>query len=110
MPYLLHREGCHLPLHELNPSCIIVVYGHSSSHIWGGGATGSDVTGSHRTGSDVTEVCSAHAYGKYGRKVSWIVKWFGKYGRKISWIVERFGKYGRRVSWIVKRYVKYGRK
>jgi hypothetical protein len=24
-------------------------------------------------------------YGKYGRKVSWIVKWYGKYGRKISW-------------------------
>jgi hypothetical protein len=21
-------------------------------------------------------------YGKYGRKVSWILKWFGKYGRK----------------------------
>jgi hypothetical protein len=24
-------------------------------------------------------------YGKYGRKVSWIVKWYGKYGRKVSW-------------------------
>jgi hypothetical protein len=22
---------------------------------------------------------------KYGRKVSWIVKWNGKYGRKASW-------------------------
>jgi hypothetical protein len=21
-------------------------------------------------------------YGKYGKKVSWIVKWYGKYGRK----------------------------
>jgi hypothetical protein len=24
-------------------------------------------------------------YGKYGRKVSWIVKWYEKYGRKVSW-------------------------
>ena len=24
-------------------------------------------------------------YGKYGSKVSWIVKWYGKYGRKASW-------------------------
>jgi hypothetical protein len=24
-------------------------------------------------------------YGKYGRKVSWIVKWYGQYGRKASW-------------------------
>jgi hypothetical protein len=24
-------------------------------------------------------------YGKYGSKVSWIVKWYGKYGRKVSW-------------------------
>ena len=22
-------------------------------------------------------------YGKYGRKASWIMKWFGKYGRKL---------------------------
>jgi hypothetical protein len=22
-------------------------------------------------------------YGKYGRKISWIVKWFGKYRRKL---------------------------
>jgi hypothetical protein len=22
-------------------------------------------------------------YGKYGRKISWIVKWFGKYGGKL---------------------------
>jgi hypothetical protein len=34
---------------------VTVVYGDSSSHISGGGATGSDVTG-----NDVTEVCSAH--------------------------------------------------
>ena len=31
-------------------------------------------------------------YGKYRRKVGWIVKWYGKYGRKVSWIVKRFGK------------------
>ena len=31
-------------------------------------------------------------YGKYGRKVSWIVKRYGNYGRKVSWIVKRFGK------------------
>ena len=36
-------------------------------------------------------------YGKYGRKVSWIVKCFGKYGRKVILIVERFGKYGRKL-------------
>jgi hypothetical protein len=41
-------------------------------------------------------------YGKYGSKVSWIVKWYGKYGRKVSWIVKRYGKCGRKVSWIVK--------
>ena len=35
-------------------------------------------------------------YGKYGRKISWIVKWFEKYGRKVSWIVKRFGKYRRK--------------
>jgi hypothetical protein len=23
-------------------------------------------------------------YGKYGKKVSWIVKWYGKYGRNVS--------------------------
>ena len=34
----------------------LVVYGDGQSHIWGGGATGSDVTE-----NDVTEVCSAHA-------------------------------------------------
>jgi hypothetical protein len=22
-------------------------------------------------------------YGKYGRKIGWIVKWYGKYGRKV---------------------------
>jgi hypothetical protein len=25
-----------------------------------------------------------------------IVKWYGKYGRKVSWIVKRFGKYRRK--------------
>ena len=57
-------------------------------------------------------------YGKYGRKVGWIVKWYGnmeerqvekwkiyrKYGGKVSWIVKRYGQYGRKGSWIVKRY------
>jgi hypothetical protein len=38
------------------------------------------------------------------------VKWFGKYGRKVIWIVERFRKYGIKVSWIEKRYGKYRRK
>jgi hypothetical protein len=27
------------------------------------------------------------------------VERFGKYGRKVSWIVKRYGKYGRKVSW-----------
>jgi hypothetical protein len=49
-------------------------------------------------------------YGKYGSKVSWIVKWYGKYGWKVSWIVKIYGKYGSKVSWIVKWYGKYGRK
>jgi hypothetical protein len=31
-------------------------------------------------------------YGKYGGKVSWIVK---RYGKKASWIVNWYGKYGR---------------
>jgi hypothetical protein len=35
------------------------------------------------------------------------VKWYGKYGRKISWMVERYEKYGRNPSWIVKRFGKY---
>jgi hypothetical protein len=35
-------------------------------------------------------------FGKYGRKVSWILKWIRKYGRKTSWIVKRYGKYGRK--------------
>ena len=48
-------------------------------------------------------------YGKYGRKVSWLMKWFGKYG-KVSWKVKRFGKCGRKVGWIVKWYGKYWRK
>jgi hypothetical protein len=41
-------------------------------------------------------------YGKYGWKVSWIVKIYGKYGSKVSWIVKWYEKYGRKVSWIVK--------
>ena len=41
--------------------------------------------------------------GKYGRKISWIVKWLGKYGRKASRIVIRYGQYRRKVSRIVKR-------
>jgi hypothetical protein len=35
-------------------------------------------------------------YGKYGRKVSWNVKWYGKYGRILSWIVKWYGKYGKK--------------
>jgi hypothetical protein len=27
--------------------------------------------------------------------------WYGKYGRKVSWIVEQYGKYGRNPSRIV---------
>jgi hypothetical protein len=27
------------------------------------------------------------------------VKWFGKYGRKLSWIMKTNGKYRRKVSW-----------
>ena len=66
-------------------------------------------------------------YGKYGRKVSWIVKRFGKYGRKVSWKI-RLGKYRKKlwndrenmeensemiwkiwnkVSWIVEIFGKY---
>ena len=41
--------------------------------------------------------------GKYGRKVSWNVKW---YGRKVGWIVKWYEKNGRKVSWIVKRFGK----
>jgi alkylated DNA nucleotide flippase Atl1 len=37
-------------------------------------------------------------YGKCGRKVG-----YGKYGRKVSWIVKRYGKYRRNLNWIVKR-------
>jgi hypothetical protein len=37
------------------------------------------------------------------------VKWDGKYGRKVSRIVKRYEKYGRKVSWMVKWYGKYGR-
>jgi hypothetical protein len=40
--------------------------------------------------------------GKYGRKVSWIVKKIckiqkKKYGRNPSWILKRFGKYRRKL-------------
>ena len=40
-------------------------------------------------------------YGKYGRKVSWIVKWYEKYGTKVSWIVKWYGQFGkyRRKLW-----------
>jgi uncharacterized protein YaaN involved in tellurite resistance len=38
------------------------------------------------------------------------VKWYGKYGRKVNWIVKRYEKYGRNPSWIVIRFGKYRRK
>ena len=38
------------------------------------------------------------------------MKWFGKYGSKVSWLVKRYEKYGRKAIWIVKRYGKCGRK
>jgi hypothetical protein len=51
-------------------------------------------------------------YGKYGKKVSRIVKWCGKYGGKVSLIVKRQQKYGRKVGksemiwkiWTKRRY------
>jgi hypothetical protein len=49
-------------------------------------------------------------FGKYGRKVSWIVIRYGKYGRNPSWIVKWYGKYGSKASRVVKRYGKYRRK
>jgi hypothetical protein len=30
------------------------------------------------------------------------MKWYGKYGRKVSWIVKRYGKYGRNCEMIWK--------
>ena len=33
-------------------------------------------------------------YGKYGRKVGWIVKCYAKYERKVIWNVKWYGKYG----------------
>ena len=36
-------------------------------------------------------------YGKYGRKVSWIVKWYGKQERKASRVAIRYGKYRRKL-------------
>ena len=35
---------------------------------------------------------------KYGRKISWIVKWFGQYGRKASRRVIRYEQYKRKVA------------
>jgi hypothetical protein len=49
-------------------------------------------------------------YDKYGRKVSWIVKWYLKQGRKARRRVKRYGHYGRNPSWIVKRNWKYEEK
>ena len=40
-------------------------------------------------------------YEKYGRKVSWIVKWYGKCGRKVSSTDIRYGQYGRKASTIL---------
>ena len=34
------------------------------------------------------------------------MKWYGKYRRKVSWIVKRYGNYGRKIGWIVKWYGK----
>jgi hypothetical protein len=34
-------------------------------------------------------------YEKYGRKVSWNVKWYVKYGGKASRIVIGYGQYGK---------------
>jgi hypothetical protein len=36
-------------------------------------------------------------YENFGRKVSWIVKWYGHYGRKVSWNVKWYGKYRRKL-------------
>ena len=33
--------------------------------------------------TEETKVEKWKRYGKYGRKVGWIVKWYGKYGRKL---------------------------
>jgi hypothetical protein len=46
-------------------------------------------------------------YGKFGRKVRWIVKKKWKIQKKI---VKKYEKYGRKASWIVKRYGKYRKK
>jgi hypothetical protein len=53
--------------------------------------------------------------GKSNSEKNWkiqkkIVKWYGKYGRKVSWIMKKFGTYGRKASRIVKRFGKYRRK
>jgi hypothetical protein len=50
----------------------------------------SHMTGSDVRGSDVifpalfSYYSSTFWYGKYGWKVSWIVKWYGKYGWKVT--------------------------
>ena len=44
------------------------------------------------------------------KNVSWIVKWYGKYGGKVSSIVKRYGTCRRQVGWIVKWCGKYERK
>ena len=38
------------------------------------------------------------------------MKWLGKYGQKLSRIVKRYEKYGRKVGWNVKWYGNYWRK
>ena len=30
------------------------------------------------------------------------MKWFGKYGRKVSWMVKIYGTCGKKVGWTVK--------
>jgi hypothetical protein len=42
-------------------------------------------------------------YGKYGGKVSWIVKRCRKCERKVGWIVKWYGTYGKKVSWRMNR-------
>ena len=43
---------------------------------------------------------------KYGRKLSWNVKWYEQYGIKAIRILIRYGQYWWNPSWIVKRYGK----
>ena len=44
-----------------------------------------------------TQIKNVKWYGKYGRKVSWLLKWYGKQGRKASRIAIRCGKYRRKL-------------